>query len=139
MAAPFSCDSVVVLPDCVEGGDAILFAKNSDRPAGDCSVLVSTREAFHEPGSLVDLGYGTLAQVARTNATMGVALYWSWGYEQGVNGCGVVGGVQAVATKCHAAAVLEISTNAATTRADRAAALATLPPACLVLRCIACR
>jgi secernin len=105
---PFSCDSVVVLEDSVEGGGAILFAKNSDRPAADCSVLVTTRSEDHAPGALVDVGYGTLPQVEHTYATLGIALYWNWGYEQGLNCRGVVGGVQAAATKCHAAAVRQI-------------------------------
>ena len=57
---------------------------------------------------MIDLGYTTIAQVAETQAVLGMALYWNWGFEMAVNGAGVSGGVQAAATKCHAEAAAQV-------------------------------
>ena len=61
MAAPWSCDSVVILPDSTHDG-SVLFGKNSDRPTGDCSVLVCSAGCAHAPGEFIDLGYGRVSQ-----------------------------------------------------------------------------
>jgi len=90
------CDIVVALPDSTRNR-SILFAKNSDRPAGECQVLYeSPRRDGH--AREIDCSYIRIAD-APALATVGTRPYWSWGYETGVNEAGVVGGNTAVFTR----------------------------------------
>ena len=48
--AAFACDSLVALGNATADG-AVLFAKNSDRPANECQPLVQAPRQSHASGS----------------------------------------------------------------------------------------
>ena len=78
------CDSAVALaPETREG--VTLFAKNSDRKAGECQPFVQFPAAHHAPGSTVQCTHTAIPQVAETYAVMGHSPWWVWGFEHGVN------------------------------------------------------
>jgi secernin len=78
------CDTLVALPRATRGG-AALFAKNSDRPAGECQRLVQLPRRRHAPGARVRCQYLEVAQVPETAAALGSQPWWLWGFEHGVN------------------------------------------------------
>ncbi|WP_329381496.1 C69 family dipeptidase [Streptomyces sp. NBC_01716] len=98
---PWSCDTFVALPDTTRR-PAVLFGKNSDRPAGEAQPL---RHAPARPaGEPLRLAYVTLDD-APAYAHIGSAPYWCWGYEMGVNERRVAIGNEAVFTRPWADAV----------------------------------
>ncbi|MEJ2080109.1 MAG: C69 family dipeptidase [Acidobacteriota bacterium] len=90
------CDIALALPDATRNG-TVIFAKNSDRPAGESQVL-SPSPAREPKSGTIDCSYVRIAD-ARSLATVGTRPYWSWGYETGVNEAGVIGGNTAVFTR----------------------------------------
>jgi dipeptidase len=92
------CDSVVALgPETADG--VALFAKNSDRLAGEAQPFVQLAEAHHAPGTRLRCTHVEIAQVARTNRLMGHSPWWVWGFEHGVNEHAVAIGNQTVFSK----------------------------------------
>ncbi len=89
------CDSLVAVgpntTDC-----ATLFAKNSDRHAGECQPFVQLPAAFHPHGADVRCTHITIPQVAETYRVMGHSPWWVWGFEHGVNEHAVAIGNQSV-------------------------------------------
>ena len=78
------CDSLVALG--AETADGVtLFAKNSDRKAGECQPFVQFPETIHPPRSVARCTYLEIPQVAETYRVMGHSPWWVWGFEQGVN------------------------------------------------------
>ena len=98
MSMPFSCDTMVALPDVTEGGQT-LFAKNSDRSAEESQPLVHLEAAQHGPGSTVRTQFVELPQAAATYAHVGSRPYWCWGYEHGFNEHQVVIGNEGLRSK----------------------------------------
>lgn len=98
---PWSCDSFVALPGATRSG-SMLFAKNSDRPAGEVQPL--RREAARPAGEPLRLAYVTIDD-APAFAHVGSAPFWCWGYEIGVNEHRVAIGNEAVFTRPWADAV----------------------------------
>src|SRR6185503_7125124 len=78
-----SCDSVVALKPLT--GSATIFAKNSDRPAGECQPLIQLAAADHRKGSELACQYVSIEQVEHTHAFIGSRPHWLWGLEHGVN------------------------------------------------------
>lgn len=76
-----------------------LFAKNSDRPAGECQPLVVAEAAEHAPGARLRCQYIEIEQARRTHGFVGAGPYWLWGLEHGVNDCGVAIGNHTIFTK----------------------------------------
>ncbi len=76
------------------------FGKNSDRPLGEAQPLVFYDAAEHAPGDMVKCTHLTIPQVKHTYATMGCQPYWIWGYEIGVNECGLAIGNEAEGSRC---------------------------------------
>jgi secernin len=74
---------VAVGPSTADG--ATLFAKNSDRHAGECQPFVQLPAAFHPRGADVRCTHVTIPQVAETYRVMGHKPWWVWGFEHGVN------------------------------------------------------
>jgi secernin len=90
------CDIAVALPDSTRN-HSILFAKNSDRPAGECQVLFESPRRDSRARE-IDCSYIRISD-APALATVGTRPYWSWGYETGINEAGVAGGNTAVFTR----------------------------------------
>ena len=82
------CDSLVAVGSNTTDG-ATLFAKNSDRHAGECQPFVQLPAAFHPRGAQVRCTHVTIPQVAETYRVMGHSPWWVWGFEHGVNEHGV--------------------------------------------------
>jgi dipeptidase len=89
------CDSLVAVGAETAGG-ATLFAKNSDRKAGECQPLLQFPESFHPPGARLRCTHVEIPQVDHTLRVLGHSPWWVWGFEHGVNECGVAIGNQTV-------------------------------------------
>jgi secernin len=91
------CDIMLALPDSTLSG-RVVFAKNSDRPAGECQILYDSRDE-ERPGKPVRCAFVEVPEDAAPLRTIGCRPYWCWGYETGFNEAGVVGGNTAVYTR----------------------------------------
>jgi len=98
IAPRVACDSLVALGAATADG-AVLFAKNSDRPAGECQPLVQIPAARHPPGARLRCQYIEIAQVAETARVIGSRPHWLWGFEHGLNQHGVAVGNHTVFSK----------------------------------------
>ncbi|MFQ5763690.1 MAG: C69 family dipeptidase [Rhodospirillales bacterium] len=76
-----------------------MFAKNSDRPAGEGQSPRFYPGASHGAGDVLRCTYIEIPQVERTHAVLLSQIDWMWGAEMGANECGVVIGNQAVWTR----------------------------------------
>ena len=92
------CDSLVAVGGETASGTT-LFAKNSDRKAGECQPFVQLPETMHPPRSVLRCTYVEIPQVAETYRVMGHSPWWVWGFEQGVNEHGVAIGNHTVFSK----------------------------------------
>lgn len=92
------CDSLVALGSATADG-AVLFAKNSDRPAAEAQPLVQLAAARHAPGARLRCTYVEIPQVAATARVIGSRPYWCWGFEHGLNEHGVAIGNHTVFTR----------------------------------------
>jgi len=93
-----SCDSLVALPSASASGRTI-FAKNSDRPALECQVLVKLPRQRNRPRTTLQCQYVAIPQAEETFAVIGSKPHWLWGFEHGLNEWGVVIGNHSVFTK----------------------------------------
>jgi dipeptidase len=93
-----ACDSLVALGNATADG-AVLFAKNSDRPAFECQPLVQVPRGHYDAGARVRCQYLDLPQVRQTARLVGSRPYWLWGFEHGLNEHGVAIGNHTVFTK----------------------------------------
>jgi secernin len=93
-----ACDSMVALAGATADG-AALFAKNSDRPAGECQPLVQVPARRHAPGTRLGCQYLEVAQVPETARLIGSRPWWLWGFEHGLNEHGVAIGNHTVFSK----------------------------------------
>jgi dipeptidase len=75
---------------------ATVFAKNSDRPPGECQPLVLLERASHPAGSTVRCQYIEIPQVRETARVLGSKPVWLWGFEHGVNEHGVAIGNETI-------------------------------------------
>jgi len=92
------CDAMVAMSDVTQNGN-VLFAKNSDRPAGECQVIHYSPGGTKDQGSDIQCSYVRLPGKKSALATLGCRPYWCWGYETGMNEAGVVGGNTAIFTR----------------------------------------
>lgn len=97
----WSCDSLAVTAPATRNTSTI-FAKNSDRPAGEMQAIRHVRA--HHITTPLPLAYITIDN-APAFAHIGSAPYWCWGYEFGVNEHHVAIGNEAVFTTAWAQAV----------------------------------
>jgi dipeptidase len=83
---------VVALPRATTNGRT-LFGHNSNQPGGAGESLVRVCGRAFEPGESVRTPHVTLPQVRRTHTVLAGQARGQWGYEHGVNDCGVAVGV----------------------------------------------
>ncbi len=93
-----ACDSLVALGAATADG-AVLFAKNSDRPAAEPQPLLQLAAARHAAGAALRCTYIEIPQVAATARCIGSHPYWLWGFEHGLNEHGVAIGNHTVFTR----------------------------------------
>jgi dipeptidase len=89
------CDTMVALGEAARQGHTI-FAKNSDRPPGECQPLVLVERAEHPPGTSVRCQYVEIGQVRETCRVLGSQPVWLWGFEHGVNEYGLAVGNETI-------------------------------------------
>jgi len=92
------CDTFIALPPATKDG-SIIFAKNSDRPAGEGQGIRVYPKACHEAGETLQCTYIEIPEAERTHAVLLSQIDWMWGAEMGANECGVVIGNEAVWTR----------------------------------------
>ena len=92
------CDTFIALPLATKDG-TVIFAKNSDRPAGERQSIRVYPRTPHATGTVLQCTYIEIPEVERTNTVLLSQIDWMWGAEMGANECGVVIGNQAVWTK----------------------------------------
>ena len=94
----FPCDTWVAVRDATSDGSVIL-AKNSDRPPMEAQPLVHIPRASHSRGEMVKCTYIQIPQVPVTYEHFGSKIWWTFGYEHGMNENGVAIGNEAVWSK----------------------------------------
>jgi len=93
-----SCDTWVAMQDATSDGSVIL-AKNSDRPPMEAQPLVHHSRNKYKIGDKVKCTYIEIPQVTETFEHIGSKIWWSFGYEHGMNEYGVAIGNEAVWSK----------------------------------------
>ena len=96
-----SCDTFAVGKKYFETGKNF-FAKNSDRPLGESQPISFFHGGMHGPGEMVKCTHLTIPQVAKTYTVLGSKPYWIWGFEMGLNECGLIIGNEAEGSRCDA-------------------------------------
>ena len=94
-----SCDNFALTAAFTSLGSN-LHAKNSDRPVGEAQGLRFYPAADHPEGSMLRCTDLMIPQVTHTYAVLGSQPYWIWGFEMGINECGVSIGNEAQGSKC---------------------------------------
>jgi dipeptidase len=89
------CDTFVVLGDRAASGRTTL-AKNSDREPNEAQYLTRVAAQDHAPGATLRCTFITVPQVAHTYGVLGSRPWWMWGFEHGLNECGLVIGNEAL-------------------------------------------
>ena len=79
-----------------------ILAKNSDRPLGEAQPFVFFAGGTHKSGSMLHCTHLTIPQAEHTYSVLGCQPYWIWGFEMGVNECGLVIGNEAEFSRCAA-------------------------------------
>ena len=92
------CDTFIALPPATKDG-TVIFAKNSDRPAGEGQGIRVYPGTRHEAGAVLQCTYTEIPEVERTHTVLLSQIDWMWGAEMGANECGVVIGNEAVWTR----------------------------------------
>lgn len=99
-------DLFVALPPTTDF-NAVIFGKNSNRPAAEVQDVVSFAAADHEAGAKVQCTYIEVDQVPHTHAVVLSKPSWMWGAEMGANEKGVAVGNAPVWTKLNGPQDLE--------------------------------
>jgi len=94
----YSCDTWVAMQDATADGSVIL-GKNSDRPPMEAQPLVHIPRLKHKRGAKVKCTYIEIPQVRETYEHIGSKIWWTFGYEMGMNEYGVAIGNEAVWSK----------------------------------------
>ncbi len=92
------CDTFIALPPATKDG-TVIFAKNSDRPAGERQGIRIYPGTRHAAGAVLQCTYIEIPEVERTHTVLLSQIDWMWGAEMGANEYGVVIGNQAVWTR----------------------------------------
>lgn len=81
--------------------DAIYVAKNSNRPPGECQLVITIPPVDQDGTTLVKCTHLTIAQVPGRYGVILSKPWWAWGGEMGANDKGVVVVSEAVITRDH--------------------------------------
>ncbi len=92
------CDTFIALAPATKDG-SVIFAKNSDRPAGEGQGIRVYPGARHAAGDVLRCTYIEIPEAGRTHAVLLSQIDWMWGAEMGANEYGVVIGNEAVWTR----------------------------------------
>ena len=92
------CDTFVALGAATADG-ALVFGKNSDRPASEEQYPIYVPARHYPADALVRCTYIEIPQAPETYAVLLSQPSWLWGAEMGINEHGVVVGNEAVFTK----------------------------------------
>jgi secernin len=93
-----SCDTWVALGNSTSD-QSVIMGKNSDRPSVEAQPFVYHPRMHHEPGEKVMCTHIEIPQVEETYAHMGSKIWWTFGYEHGLNEWGVAIGNEAEGSK----------------------------------------
>lgn len=96
-----SCDTFALGKKYFSANENFL-AKNSDRPLGEAQPIAFFPGGEHAPGETVKCTHLTIPQVSRTYTVLGSRPYWLYGFEMGVNECGLIIGNEAEGSRCEA-------------------------------------
>ena len=94
----FACDTWVALSNSTKDG-SVIMGKNSDRPSPEAQPLVYYSRKKHREGEKVKCTHIEIPQVEVTYAHIGSKIWWSFGYEHGLNEWGVTIGNEAEGSK----------------------------------------
>ena len=92
------CDTWVALGNATKDG-SVIMGKNSDRPSVEAQPLVYHPRTRHPAGDMVSCTHMKIPQVEETYAHMGSKIWWTFGYEHGLNEWGVSIGNEAEGSK----------------------------------------
>ena len=84
---------------CGIGAQTVILAKNSDRPPSEAQPLVYFPRQQHQKGETVKCTYIEIPQMPETYEHIGSRIWWTFGYEHGMNEHGVAIGNEAVWSK----------------------------------------
>jgi dipeptidase len=93
-----ACDTWVALQDAT-ADHSVILCKNSDRPPMEAQPLVQIPHQRHAAGEMVKCTYIEIPQVAETYEHIGSKIWWTFGYEHGMNEYGVAIANEAVTAK----------------------------------------
>jgi len=93
-----SCDTWVALSNATKDG-SVIMGKNSDRPAVEAQPLVYYPGINHKKGDKVKCTHIEIPQAEKTYAHIGSKIWWTFGYEHGLNEWGVAIGNEAEYSK----------------------------------------
>ena len=94
-----SCDTFALAANHFQAQKPLL-AKNSDRPLGEAQPLSFFPGGQHHPGEMLQCTHLTIPQAEHTYTVLGSRPYWIWGFEMGVNECGLAIGNEAQGSRC---------------------------------------
>jgi len=93
-----SCDTWVALSNST-ADQSVIMGKNSDRPSVEAQPFIFHPRMHHDPGEKVMCTHIEIPQVEETYAHMGSKIWWTFGYEHGLNEWGVAIGNEAEGSK----------------------------------------
>lgn len=96
-----SCDTFA-LSKAFSKLNANTLAKNSDRPLGEAQPFAFYPGGMHAKGEMLCCTHLVIPQAERTYTVLGSRPYWIWGFEMGVNECGLMIGNEAEFSRCEA-------------------------------------
>ena len=93
-----SCDTWVAIGNSTRD-NSVIMGKNSDRPSPEAQPLVYHPRYTYASGEMVRCTHIEIPQVEETYAHMGSKIWWTFGYEHGLNEWGVAIGNEAEGSK----------------------------------------
>ena len=96
-----SCDTFALTKKYFHRNENFL-AKNSDRPLGEAQPLSFFPGGTHKKGEMLRCTHLTIPQAEHTYTVLGSRPYWIWGFEMGLNECGLMIGNEAEFSRCEA-------------------------------------